>query len=375
MGTTWGFPGLLMPKIAISYRRTDSDATGRLFDRLVLRYGEDSVFRDIDNIPFGIDFRKVINDALRDTDVLIAIVGPNWRGADERGGARINEANDLVRIEVETALQRDIPVIPVLVGGAAMPKGTELPDSLVDFSFRNAASIDSGRNFDTDVQRLLRSMDRLLDPKMGRSNVVEASRLNHPGSEQAQPPCTPAATQASHEASALSRPEIKAEARNGDENAQAALAQSSPTTIGASLPTPPSSVGPQTGRLLALQAVARIGVALFLLTLVPSGFNFGIVVAIMWLMLGAVTIAIASRRLRATHWTRVVGLTICGFGAVLDALTTIVGIMVFIVERNPPVSEKLFGQLLVIGSPLFLIVYIVSFVYFKRSHRLLQATS
>ena len=65
-----------MAKIAISYRRTDSDVTGRIFDRFVQRYGKDSVFRDIDNIPFGIDFRKAVNNALRGTDMLIAIVGP-----------------------------------------------------------------------------------------------------------------------------------------------------------------------------------------------------------------------------------------------------------------------------------------------------------
>ena len=163
-----------MAKIAISYRRTDSDVTGRIFDRLVQRYGKDSVFRDINNIPFGIDFRKVVDDALRGTDVLVAIVGPNWRGTRKLGSARINDANDLVRIEVETALQRDILVIPALVGGAIMPKPTELPDSLRDFSFRNAANIDSGRNFDTDVERLMRSMDRLLEGKTVETGPVEA---------------------------------------------------------------------------------------------------------------------------------------------------------------------------------------------------------
>ena len=164
-----------MAKIAISYRRTDSDVTGRIFDRFVQRYGKDSVFRDIDNIPFGIDFRKVVNDALRGTDVLIAIVGPNWRGTRKRGGARIDDANDLVRIEVETALQRNIPVIPALVGGAMMPKPTELPDGLRDFSFRNAAKIDSGRNFDTDIERLMRSMDRLLEGKTVETAPAETT--------------------------------------------------------------------------------------------------------------------------------------------------------------------------------------------------------
>jgi formylglycine-generating enzyme required for sulfatase activity len=162
-----------MAKIAISYRRTDSDVTGRIFDRFVQRYGKDSVFRDIDNIPFGIDFRKVVNDALAGTDVLIAIVGPNWRGTRKRGSARINNANDLVRIEVETALQRNIPVIPALVGGAIMPKPSDLPDGLRDFSFRNAANIDSGRNFDTDIERLMRSMDRLLEGKMLETGLAE----------------------------------------------------------------------------------------------------------------------------------------------------------------------------------------------------------
>ena len=120
-----------MPKIAISSRRTDSaDVTGRICDRLTWRYGKDSVFRDIDSIPFGIDFRKVVNDALRDTDVLIAVVDRIGVGSKENGKARIDEDNDLVRVEVETALQRAIPVIPVFVGGALMPQPDELPETL-----------------------------------------------------------------------------------------------------------------------------------------------------------------------------------------------------------------------------------------------------
>jgi hypothetical protein len=174
-----------MPKIVISYRRTDSDVTGRIFDRLVQRYGKDSVFRDIDNIPFGIDFRKEVNDALHDTDVLIAVVGPNWRGVDERGNARIDKENDPVRIEVETALLRNIPVIPVLVGGAPIPDTSELPESLKDFPFRNAAPIDSGRNFDIDVERVMRSMDRLFEGKT--ANGESAGSPAAPGDTQPKP--------------------------------------------------------------------------------------------------------------------------------------------------------------------------------------------
>src|SRR5262249_52318558 len=126
-----------MSKISISYRRRDSDAiTGRIFDRLVAHYGPEAVFRDIDNIPPAVDFRKYIGHALDSTDVLLAIVGPQWLGKAE-GRSRIEEATDLVRIEIEAALKKEIPVVPVLVGNATMPDASELPDGLKDFVFRN----------------------------------------------------------------------------------------------------------------------------------------------------------------------------------------------------------------------------------------------
>src|ERR1700724_2377909 len=101
--------GAAMTKIAISYRRHDSDAiTGRIFDRLVAHYGADSVFRDIDNIPPGLDFRKYIGLALESTDIVLAVVGPQWAGKTPDGRIRIHEATDLVRIEIETALRKRI---------------------------------------------------------------------------------------------------------------------------------------------------------------------------------------------------------------------------------------------------------------------------
>jgi len=151
-----------MSKISISYRRRDSDAiTGRIFDRLVAHYGPEAVFRDIDNIPPGVDFRRYIGEALDSTDVLLAIVGPQWLGKAE-GRARITEATDLVRIEIEAALKKDIPVVPVLVGNATMPEASELPDGLKDFVFRNAVKIDALEDFDDHIRRLIRNLDRLL---------------------------------------------------------------------------------------------------------------------------------------------------------------------------------------------------------------------
>src|ERR1700692_31306 len=112
-----------MAKIAISYRRLDTqDITGRIFDRLAQHYGKNTVFRDIDSIQPGIDFRTQIAEALTATDVLLVIVGPRWLGRGEGAVSRIDNEADPVRIEVETALKRAIPIIPVLVAGMKMPE-------------------------------------------------------------------------------------------------------------------------------------------------------------------------------------------------------------------------------------------------------------
>jgi hypothetical protein len=158
-----------MPKIIISYRRADSGViTGRIRDRLAQHYGQDSIFMDIDNIPFGMDFRKNIAEALAKNDLLLAVIGPDWLGSAPSGPARVHDPDDPVRIEVETALQRGIPTIPVLVGGANMPKADDLPDTLKSLSFHNAAEVDSGRDFHAHMDRLIRSMDAALKSKFWR---------------------------------------------------------------------------------------------------------------------------------------------------------------------------------------------------------------
>ena len=111
-----------MPKISISYRRADSEAmTGRIFDRLAAYYGRDAIFRDIDNIPPGIDFRVHINEMLRKTNILLAVIGPNWLGAASGASDRIQQESDAVRVEIETALRRRTPLIPILIGTTTMP--------------------------------------------------------------------------------------------------------------------------------------------------------------------------------------------------------------------------------------------------------------
>jgi hypothetical protein len=149
-------------KIILSYRRSDSDViTGRIRDKLASYYGEDAVFMDIDSISLGFDYRKQIKDALLQNTIFVAIIGPKWLGT-KGTETRINEENDPVRIEVETALQQGIPVIPVLVSGATMPNATELPSSLQNLCYFNAAEVDGGRDFHQHMGRLIKGIDQIL---------------------------------------------------------------------------------------------------------------------------------------------------------------------------------------------------------------------
>src|SRR5262245_3456964 len=102
-------------KVFISYRRGDSaDVVGRIDDHLVKVFGRESVFKDVDSISLGTDFRKVISQRVSECDVLLAVIGPMWLAArGPSGGRRLDDEADYVRIEIETALRRDIPVIPL----------------------------------------------------------------------------------------------------------------------------------------------------------------------------------------------------------------------------------------------------------------------
>lgn len=156
-----------MPKLIISYRRSDSrDIAGRIRDRLVGRYGADtgSVYMDIDDIPPGIDFRQHINQALSAGDILLPIIGPKWLGPTRGKKFRINDPSDPVRVEIETALERKLIIVPVLVDDATMPTAEELPDSIKDLAYRNAVTVDGGKDFHLHMNRLVDGLDKLRPP-------------------------------------------------------------------------------------------------------------------------------------------------------------------------------------------------------------------
>ena len=151
-----------MPGIFISYRRTDSDGwAGRLRDALRVRFG-DIVFQDVDNIADGEIFSEVIDRALQACDVALVIIGPTWASArDEQGRRRLDLEEDWVRTETSMVLNRKIRVIPVLVGGARLPRAEELPEELRSLTKRQAREIRS-TSWDSDVALLASHLEQIV---------------------------------------------------------------------------------------------------------------------------------------------------------------------------------------------------------------------
>ena len=152
-----------MPRIFISYRRDDSAyVAGMLSQRHQSAFGTSSIYIDIDAIPLGIDFREHIQKAVQQCDVLLAIIGQRWLAVDPNNGKRrIDDPTDFVRIEIETAIKRDIPVVPILIDNAAMPSVTELPEPLTPLAFRNAAELRAGRDLDHHVELIIKGLQQL----------------------------------------------------------------------------------------------------------------------------------------------------------------------------------------------------------------------
>jgi len=152
-------------KIFISYRREDStDAAGRVYDRLVTQFGKANVFKDVDDIPLGRDFREALRDAVGECDIMLVVIGHQWLTATDEQGRRLDNPGDFVRIEVEAALTRDIPVIPVLVQGAGVPRERDLPSTLAQLAYRNGLPVRSDPHFHGDMNLLIARMGPALAP-------------------------------------------------------------------------------------------------------------------------------------------------------------------------------------------------------------------
>lgn len=162
-----------MPTIFISYRRNDASGhAGRLYDRLVDRFGKEKLFRDVDQIHYGEDFVEAIDEAVGVCKAMIVIIGRAWLTATDKDGRRsLDIPLDFVRIEIESALSRDIPIFPILVNGAEMPEIENLPKSISKLAHRQALDISETR-FDYDVDQLVKA----LEVKVGSANKVAAEQ-------------------------------------------------------------------------------------------------------------------------------------------------------------------------------------------------------
>lgn len=175
-------------RIFISYRREDSAyPAGWLFDRLAERFGAERIFKDVDSIELGDDFVEEIEDAVGQTDVLLALIGEKWLTvADEQGSRRLDDPEDFVRLEIEAALRRRVRVIPILVEGASMPSEEQLPPSLTPLARRQALELSPAR-FSSDTSRLLAVIERAL----ADARAAEAPTRIEQAPRQAGPSETP----------------------------------------------------------------------------------------------------------------------------------------------------------------------------------------
>ena len=165
-----------MPKrIFLSYRREDSAGQAdRVSDRLVQEFGKGCLFVDVDGIPLGVDFVKRLTFEEASCDALLAVVGPRWLDLrDEHNERRIDNPNDFVRVEIGAALQRDIPVIPILVEGAKVPRADFLPEDIRGLSVRNGLDVRHA-SFHADMDRLVRELKTtLFDVEAPRSTSAQ----------------------------------------------------------------------------------------------------------------------------------------------------------------------------------------------------------
>jgi hypothetical protein len=149
-------------KIFLSYRRSDTQMiAGRVYDRLEAAFGKGRVFYDVDAIPLGVDFRSHIRHSILQCYCLVALIGADWIGASSVSAPRISDHTDFVRAEIELAINANIRIVPLLVGSARMPSPAEVPQSLVDFCYLNAARIDVGPDFHSNMDRIVKALQQV----------------------------------------------------------------------------------------------------------------------------------------------------------------------------------------------------------------------
>jgi beta-lactam-binding protein with PASTA domain len=153
-----------MATVFLCYRKEDAGGVvGRVKDRLEDAYTADSVFEYTHDVALAANFRTVIDEALNEVGVVLVAIGPEWLDIETADGARrLDQPDDPVRVEVETAIQRGKPIIPLLFDGALIPPKSALPDSMGSLPDTNGLPIREDPDFDGDVDKLVLAIDRIV---------------------------------------------------------------------------------------------------------------------------------------------------------------------------------------------------------------------
>jgi hypothetical protein len=143
-------------RVFLCYRHRDAGfASGRIAAALADVLGERNVFRYVDRAGVAFDD---IQRTLLDCHVVLALIGDRWleTSPEPRG---LDDPNDFLRLEIEVAFARNLPVIPVLIEGARLPYADELPDSLRPLARINPVGV-TDRHFHADMHRLVDVLQR-----------------------------------------------------------------------------------------------------------------------------------------------------------------------------------------------------------------------
>jgi hypothetical protein len=214
-------------KIFISYRRDDtSGSAGRLYDNLQARFGPDRLFMDVDAIRAGDDFVKIINEAVKASAVVLAVIGRQWLRAGSKRARRLDDPHDFVRLEIVAALENEITLIPVLVDSAGMPRPQDVPEAMADLTRRQAVEL-SHAHWHRDVERLMRELERIAGP---------AKKPDQPTNVQTTPSETGAVSQPG--AAASIEPLLRKLLERGASTSSPFIGQKYQSSLFSSEPTP-----------------------------------------------------------------------------------------------------------------------------------------
>jgi alpha-glucoside transport system substrate-binding protein len=169
-------------RVFLCYRRSDDkNFIGRFYDKLSERFDSENVFRDIDSIPKGTVFAKVIDETLEKVDTVIAMIGPTWHSD------RLFDEDDFVRKELLEALQRGLPILPVLIEDTSLPDAAQLPEGLrplLDIEFARVRADPDFRRDSTDAIDAIASLAGAEKQRRQLAAEAEAKR-QRAGAEEA----------------------------------------------------------------------------------------------------------------------------------------------------------------------------------------------